>query len=133
MAQVVWKQAEYEAHIRSEWLRGLTELGREAKAYVQSLTPYRTGFARRSVWFAVVDESGRQVAGDTVDGNGQRVVIPHMAGGQGLRLIVGANAPYYIWIEIGTRGRPGKAALARGNDFIAREIQRKLAEAKVRR
>ncbi len=133
MAEVVWKQAEYEAHIRREWIRGLTELGEEAREYVRSLTPYRTGYARRSVWFAVIDEHGRQVAGDTVDGNGERIAIPPGIGSGRIRLIVGANAPYYIWIEIGTRGRPGKMALARGNDFIQREMSRKLAEAKVRR
>lgn len=133
MAEVIWKQAQYEAHIRSEWIRGLDDLGREAKAYVRSLTPFRTGFARRSVWYAVIDEQGRQVAGDTTDDNGERVNIPPGSGNGRLRLIVGANAPYYIWIEIGTRGRPGKAALARGNDYIASEIQRRLAEAKRRR
>jgi hypothetical protein len=128
---VTWRQADFERMVAGQIIAALTEIGREAKAFVQRETPYRTGYARRSIYFVVLDEAGNRVAGDTHDENG--VPVPANFGGTGrYRVIVGANAPYYIWIEVGTRGRPGHAALARANDLIQARIMLKLAEAKRR-
>lgn len=125
--RVVWKQAEYERYLQQQIIAALTEIGEEAKAFVKRSTPFRTGFARRSVYFVVLDEAGNRVAGDTRDENGEAVPASFPGSGR-YRVIVGANAPYYIWIEIGTRGRPGHAALARANELIQARIKQKLAE-----
>lgn len=130
MARVVWKADEYLADLRKQWIAGLIEIGEEVKRFVQTNTPVLTGYAKASVFYVVLDEKGQQVAGDTVDGNGVRVPSDFGGGTGRMRLIVGANAPYYIWIEIGSRGRAGKAILARANDMITQRIMLKLAEAK---
>lgn len=128
---VTWRQSDFERMVAEQIIVALTEIGREAKAFVQRETPYLTGYARRSIYFVVLDEAGNRVAGDTHDANG--VPVPSSFGGTGrYRVIVGANAPYYIWIEVGTRGRPGHTALARANDLIQARIMLKLAEAKRR-
>lgn len=129
MARVVWKQAEWEAHLRAQIVGGLDAVGREAKAFVQGNTPVATGYARASVFSVVLDEQGNVAAGDTVDGNGVGVPTSFPGTGQ-FRVVVGANAPYYIWIEIGSRGRPGHQALARASELINARIMQALAEAR---
>lgn len=129
MGRVVWKQAEYEKMLAGQIIAGLTAIGEEAKAFVRRATPFLTGYARRSVYFVVLDERGNVVAGDKTDDNG--VAVPRSFPGSGYyRTIVGANAPYYIWIEIGSRGRAGKQALARAVQLISARTAQAIAEAK---
>jgi hypothetical protein len=131
MGKVVWKQAEYERHLERQIVGGLIDVGLEAKAFVKRETPFKSGYARRSIYFAVLNERGQRVAGDTHDANG--MAVPRSFPGTGrYRVIVGANAPYYIWIEIGTRGRPGRAALARAIELIGNRVRQQLAEEKRR-
>ena len=129
MAKTVWKQAEFERHIEEQIISGLTRVGLEAKAFVQQHTPWRTGFARRSVYFAVYDARGNWVAGDRLDGNGHPVPAVLSATGQ-YRVTVGANAPYYVWIEVGTKGRAGHHALAQSLELIQQRMMQYTAEAK---
>ena len=129
MATVVWKQEEWMAHLRKQIIDGLVAIGLEAKNFVQTHTPWRTGYARRSVYFAVYDDRGEWVAGDRIDGNG--IPVPAVAPAIGrFRVIVGANAPYYIWIEIGARGRPGHHALQHASELISRRVVQYTLEAK---
>ncbi len=110
---------------RGELIDELDQIGREAKAFVRRNTPIDTGFARRSVYYVVLDEFGNVIKGDRYDENGEST--PHQFPGAAngtLRVIVGANAPYYIWIEIGARGRPGHQALAQASDQINAKIRR---------
>lgn len=129
MARTVWRQAEWEAHLRAQIVGGLDEVGREAKEFVRRNTPVLTGYARDSIFYVVLDDHGAVVAGDTVDGNG--VAVPTSFPGTGqFRVIVGANAPYYVWIEIGSRGRPGHQALAQALELINARIAQYTREAR---
>lgn len=129
MARTVWRQAEWEAHLREQIVGGLDAVGREAKSFVIRETPHRTGYAQRSIYYVVLDPSGAVVAGDAVDGNG--VPVPTQFPGTGqYRVIVGANAPYYVWIEIGANGRPGHQALARALELIDARIAQGTREAR---
>lgn len=127
MAKTVWKQREFEDWVLQKTVDAFTEVGEEAKEFVKRNTPVRTGFARRSVYFVIIDERGIPISGDIHDENGNPVPRSFPAAGR-IQVIVGANAPYYIWIEIGTRGRPGRAALARAADLIQQRIMMKLRE-----
>lgn len=102
----------------------LTDAGRGAKSIAQGITPVLTGFAKRSIYFVVVDDKGRVVAGDSTDGNGNPVPRSFPTYGR-YRAIVGANAPYFIWIEIGARGRPGRHIFAQA----ARELESRMRSA----
>jgi hypothetical protein len=71
---------------------------REAKI----LTPVDTGLARSSVRMEI-------------ERHGHRIVVT-----------VGSNVIYFIWIEIGTRGRPGAAPLARSLPVAVAAVRRGL-------
>lgn len=107
-----------------EQVRVLDAIGKEAVAYAKRNTPVLTGYARRSVFYVVLDEAGAVIAGDTHDENGVPIpsYLPQHASGT-LRVFVGANAPYYIWIEIGARGRAGRAVLARTAELMEQRLQ----------
>jgi hypothetical protein len=113
----------------SEIVAGFEEIGLEVKRFVQGNTPVRTGYARRSVWYAVIDERGNVIGGDSTDENGVAIgnYLPRLARGS-LHVVIGANASYYIWIEIGARGRAGKQALARGSELLDARMRQWYAE-----
>lgn len=132
MARVVWKADAFLREVEAQTIRELTAIGREVKAFVRANTPVLTGYARASVYFVVIDGGGRVVAGDSVDDNGVAVPtsFPGRANGQ-LRCIVGANAPYFIWIDLGTRRRPGKHIMVRALDLMQDRMRQRLRELKV--
>lgn len=129
MGRVEVDERAIEAAAFDELVRDLERIGREAADFVRRETPIDTGYARRSIFFVVIDERGNAIAGDTVDGNGQRIPNHFPGAGDGtLRVIVGANAPYYIWIEIGANGVAGKQALARASELINGRIRQARSE-----
>ena len=127
MGRVVVDERAIEREMFDEMVSDLDAIGREAKAFCRRETPRRTGFAQDSIFYVVLAEDGTVIAGDTHDGNGERIpnYLPGFANGT-LRVFVGANAPYYIWIEIGANGRPGHQALARTAELMEAR-QRQLA------
>lgn len=127
MGTTVWRGVEFERRVEREVARTLDRLGAEARDLVRSLTPWRTGHAWRSVWYVVLDPQGRRVAGDERDRNG--VAVPRFPGTGKWRVLVGANAPYYLWLEIGANGTEGGKMLAQGQAHIRREFVARLRRA----
>lgn len=129
MAHVVVDARGIEGAIFDELVGVLDDIGREAAAFARRETPFLTGFARRSIFYVVLAEDGSVIAGDTHDGNGEAIpnYLPQHANGQ-LRVFIGANAPYFIWIEIGARGRPGKQILARASSLLSDRWQMAMRE-----
>lgn len=127
MGTVVWHGATFERHVERAVVKTLDKLGADARDLVRSLTPWRTGYAWRSVWYVVLDPQGRRVAGDERDRNG--VAVPRFPGTGKWRVVLGANAPYYLWLEIGSRGRAGGQMLAQGQAYIRREFVARLRRA----
>jgi hypothetical protein len=124
MGRVVVDERAIEAAVFAELIRELDAIGRDAAEFVRRNTPEKTGYARRSIFYVVLDERGNAIAGDTTDGNGVRIPNYFPGAGDGtIRVIVGANAPYYIWIEIGANGRAGHQALARASERINERIR----------
>lgn len=123
-------QKKIEAQVFDEMVDILTGVGQRAKAFAKGQTPVRTGFAKRSIFFVVLDEKGNVIAGDTQDENGFPIpsYIPQHANGR-LRVFLGANAPYFIWLEIGARGRAGLAIIARSNEIMEHQLRQDLASA----
>jgi hypothetical protein len=129
MGRVEVDERALEQHLFGALVEDLDRIGREAKSFVVRETPEETGHAKRSVFYVVIDERGNALAGDTVDGNGQRIPNHFPGAGDGtLRVIVGANAPYYLWIEIGANGVAGKQALARASELINERIRQARSE-----
>ena len=129
MGRVEVDERAIEAAVFGEIVDNLDRIGAEAKAFVIRETPEDTGHAKRSIFYVVLDESGNAIAGDTVDGNGQRIPNYFPGAGDGtLRVIVGANAEYFIWIEIGANGVAGKQGLARASEMINERIRQVRAE-----
>lgn len=131
MARTVWKADDYLRKIEADTIRELDVIGQEVQAFIKGLTPVRTGYAKRSVYYVIIDGSGRVVGGNRTDDNGEAVPasFPGKATGQ-IRLVIGAQATYYIYIDLGARGRPGKHILARGVDLMGQRIRTRLAEMK---
>lgn len=124
MGRVVVDERAIEALVFGELIEALDAIGRDAAEFVRRNTPEKTGYARKSVYYVVLDERGNAIAGDTADGNGVRIPNYFPGAGDGtIRVIVGANAPYYIWIEIGAGGRPGHQALAQASERINERIR----------
>ena len=124
MGSVVVDDRAIEAQLVGVLVPMLDGIGQDGKAFVMAHTPVLSGYARRSIYYVVLDDRGNIIAGDTVDGNG--VPVPRSFPGSGdgtYRVIVGANAPYYIWIEIGANGRPGRQALAQASERINERIR----------
>lgn len=99
-----------EKEIRAELVRRMMRVGFGAEGRAKTRTPVLTGNARRSLHTIVQDEHGNRMDGPGADENGQGV--PTYPGTGHLSAIVGSNCGYYKYIEIGARGRAGKAPLA---------------------
>lgn len=129
MGRVIVDERAIERETFDVIVAGLVEIGQEGKAFLRRETPFKTGYARKSIFFVVLDERGNVIAGDTHDDNGTPIPssLAHFANGT-LRVFVGANAPYYIWIEIGVNGRAGTQGLARVADLIEAWVRRFAAE-----
>lgn len=117
--------------MRREGIRELDEAGRKARDYARSICPVKTGYARRSIYYVVIDETGKVVGGMTQDDNG--VAIPRRFRGNGeIRCILGANAPYFLWIELGARGRAGLHVISRAAETLAGAMVQGLGSIKVK-
>ncbi len=129
MARVVVDERALEQLLFEQLVAGMDEIGLEVKAYVRRNTPVLTGYARRSVWYAIIDEKGNAIGGDGTDDNGVSIAsfLPQFARGR-IHVAIGANADYYIWIEIGARGRAGKQAMARGAELLEQRVRQWYAE-----
>ena len=129
MGRVVVDERAIEREVFGALVAELDAIGREGKAFVRRETPVLSGYARDSVFYVVLDERGNVVAGDTQDDNGVAIPsqLPQFANGR-LRVFVGANAPYYVWIELGANGRPGKQALARASELMDARLRQWHAE-----
>lgn len=129
MAHAVIDTPAIESAIFDQLVGDLDAIGREAADFARRETPVLTGHAQRSIFYVVLDERGNVIAGDTHDGNGQSIpnTLPQHANGR-LRVFVGANAPYYIWIEVGANGRPGKQILARVAGLLSDRWQQLMRE-----
>ena len=129
MGKVVVDERAIERETFDVIVAGLVAIGEEAKAFLRRETPFETGYARKSIFFVVIDERGNVIAGDTRDDNGTPIpsYLPGIANGT-LRVFVGANAPYYVWIDIGVNGRAGTQGLARTSDLIAARTRLMAAE-----
>lgn len=113
MGRVVIEREKIIDKFFDELFKELQKIGLEVRGHVKAHTPVRTGYAQRSVFYAIIDEHGRVIGGDVSDDNGVSV-SNHLPATGGMTVIIGANADYYIWIEIGARGRAGTHALADG-------------------
>lgn len=88
-ARVTWHGDALVAHVHGRVVAVMQECGFEIVPMVQAVTPVRTGAARASVKFEV-HETTRQIT-----------------------LRYGGTVSYFVFLETGTRGRPGAAPLAR--------------------
>lgn len=117
--------------MRRESIRELDEAGQKAKAYARSICPVKSGYARNSIYYVVIDETGKVVGGDEKDGNGVAIPRRGYRGTGEIRLLLGANAPYFIYIELGARGRPGQHVIQRAGEMLGSLMQSGLGSIKV--
>lgn len=89
---------------RKRVVAALNRAGFKIVPIVQEATPYLTGKARNSVTYEV-EERERSVT-----------------------LRYGGTVDYYIWIEVGTHGRPGAAPLARTFSQALAIVERELGQ-----
>jgi hypothetical protein len=87
MGRLDWHGDQLLTLVHQRVLELMHQCGFEIVPLVQAVTPVKTGAAQASVTFDV-DEAG------------QRVTLRY-----------GGTVNYYQWIEIGSRGRPGRAPL----------------------
>lgn len=87
MAKVVWHGDQLVALVHERIVAAMSRCGFALVPMVQAVTPVETGAARASVTFEVEEAEKRIV------------------------LRFGGTVSYWIWIEIGTHGRPGAAPL----------------------
>jgi hypothetical protein len=101
-SRVVWRGPQLMATVEQRVLATMQQLGFVLVRLVQTNTPVRTGKAQRSVTMEVRRE-------------GSQIVLRW-----------GGTVSYFIWIEIGTRGRPGKAPVGRTFDEAVTLLKREL-------
>ncbi len=129
MGKVVVDERAIEAAAFDALVGDLVQIGAEGKAFCRRNTPRLSGYAQRSIFFVVLDERGNAIAGDTADDNGVPIpsYLPQQANGR-IRAFVGANAPYYVWIEIGANGVAGHHALAQTADLLDARMRQAASE-----
>lgn len=98
-AKVVWRGPELQALLIPEVRAALEDVAQRVEARTKAATPVRTGAARDSVHSSV------ETSGDHIEAT------------------VGGSVPYFIWLELGSRGRPGIGMLQQGITGAAAEIR----------
>lgn len=102
-----WRGAEVKDALEQAMQDAMDETAAEAKAEAQALCPVDTGLLRSSI-FADVDAKG---------------------GGARRTLTVGADAPYCLWVELGSSRSPAQPFLRPTLDRIAPIFTQKLQAA----
>jgi hypothetical protein len=112
--EVKWDQRAAEEFARDKAVGAMRTLGPRALDMAYNATPKDTGFAANSLFYVIVDDQGSIVGGNSTDRNGH-MIDPDVGGDPGkgwVRMVLGANADYFVWIEIGTSTRPAHHVLA---------------------
>jgi hypothetical protein len=116
--------------IEQRVVRGLLNNAERGRDTAKPITPVLTGYAQKSV-HAIVTNNGRQVAGETLDGNNN--TVPAYEPRQMPTAIVGSNtAPrpfqftggggYYLGLEMGVYSAKGSKMLATAYSEMQDEI-----------
>jgi len=100
--KMVWKGDQLAAHVHAQAAQAVKRAALAGEAQVKELTPVDTGRARRSVHTAIEE-------------------TPHR-----ITATVGGNVAYYIYIELGSRGRPGKAPVGHSVDDMVRQLKNEI-------
>lgn len=103
----------------------LARVGFAVEGRAKRGTRVLTGNARRSLHTVVIDEQGNRMDGAITDSNGN--ATPSYPATGRMTVIVGSNCGYYKWLEIGSRGRAGDAALASALAGAGADIAREFA------
>lgn len=128
MARLDWRPQPLITDAERLALDALEDVGPKARDIAYGYTPKATGHAARSLFYVIVDGNGTQVGGNTTDQNGEPVPAQFEAGQAGwYRLVLGANADYFVWIEVGTSKMPARPVLARTLAEAKDELERALA------
>lgn len=109
-ARFTWRGAAVKQALDDAVQTAMQQVAEEAKAEAQSLAPVLTGLLRSSV-FAQVDARG---------GSGRRT------------LVIGADAPYALYVELGTSRRAATPFIRPAVDRIAPKLTERLRAAVAR-
>ncbi len=97
--KMVWKGDQLAAHVHAQAAQAVRRAALAGEAQIKERTPVETGRARRSV-HAIVEETPNAIVAT-----------------------LGGNVAYYIYIELGSRGRAGQAPVGHSVDDMVRQLK----------
>jgi hypothetical protein len=121
VSRVESREEEFHTTLEGQAVAAFARVGKLASWRAMTATPVGDGehggpgggpgHARDAHAWVVLDEKGSIRAGTTQTKNGHQVPVADLAHHGGITLALVNLAGYWLWIEIGARGRPGRAIL----------------------
>lgn len=111
MSRVESRADEFHAVLEDRAVTEFTKVGQRGSNRASSATPVKSGHARDSHAWVVLDEHGSLRAGLTATDSGIPVPLGELAYPGGITLALVNLAGYWLWIEVGARGVPGRPIL----------------------